>query len=254
MIDQIIKDLRSSINDAALDDIEFLALLGSYRENEAIAGYSDCDFLFLLKADQYGNISNKTLESLKEIALGLSARYAIVFSFLTHTEFDLREYVDIEYLEHYSWGNVLIGEESEYQKLFITILAGKDTAESARKALMYYNVIHARFNILRKYVSINRYNSKKAEKDIAALLVDKVIEIIDWILIYDGDYFGTKQEIVDQFKLRYEDIDRSTLNSILPLRSELGGDMEMQKLNNFNRNAIELLNQLSELIIKKHKS
>ncbi len=254
MINQIIKDLKSEINKNKIKDVHFLSLLGSYRESEAVFGYSDCDLLFILKADEYGNISYKTLELLKEISTKLSSKYSVVFSFLTHTEFDLYEYVDIEYLQHYSWGKVLIGSETEYKKLFDNILLKKDTTEVARKSLMYYNIIHARFNVLRKYVSLNEHNSKDVDRQISVLFVDKLVEIIDWILIYDGNYFETKREIINQFAEKNKNINNEILNEILLIRNKLGGNVEVSELKDFNRRAVSLLNQLSELVIKKHKS
>jgi hypothetical protein len=253
MIDQIIKDLNIEINRSKIIDIQFLSLLGSYREDEAVSGYSDCDLLFILKSDEYGNISCKTIELLKVISRKLSTKYSVIFSFLTHTEFDLCEYVDIEYLQHYSWGRVLIGSKNQYKKLFDRILSQKDTTDIARKSLMYYNIIHARFNILRKYVSLNRYNSKNAERQISILFVDKLIEIIDWILIYDNNYFETKKEIIKQFAIRNRGVSKETLNDILLLRNKLGGNVKISELKKFNCSAVKLLKQLTELIIKKHK-
>lgn len=252
MINEIVKDLKFEINKSNIAGIRFLALLGSYRENEAVSGYSDCDLLFILEADKYGNIPHQTLELLKETSEKLSSKYPVVFSFLTHTEFDLREYVDIEYLEHYSWGKVLLGMEDRFKELFRDILSKKDTTDAARKSLMYHNVIHARFNVLRKYVSLNKHNSKDADRQIAVLFIDKLVEIIDWILIYDGNYFETKQEIIGQFLAHNKDIGGETLSEILPLRSRLGGSVDASELRNFNRRASILLGQLSELIIKKH--
>jgi|GEM_PF-2088364 len=253
MINKIIEDLIKEINKVRFSDIILLSLLGSYRENEAVAKHSDCDFLFILKANKYGNISYKTIKVLKDISEIMSKKYPITFSFLTHTEFDLREYVDIEYLEHYSWGKVLIGTEAKYKKLFSRILHIKDTTDKTRKALMYHNIIHARFNVLRKYISLNKYNSKNIDKQLAVLLVDNIIEIIDWILIYDGNYFKTKQEIIKQFSIKNKNINASFLNEVMQVRKKFSGNIKLSKLKSFNRRAVHLLNQLTELTIKKHK-
>ena len=66
---KIEKDLMSNVN--------FIALIGSVRENEGVEKYSDLDILFILKCDESGAIDKTTLNSLKRLSGDVSEKYKI---------------------------------------------------------------------------------------------------------------------------------------------------------------------------------
>lgn len=181
----------------------FVSLLGSTQTDEAIEGYSDLDILFILKSNESGAVDISTLTLLKKIAEEISVDNKIEISFLTHTVFDFEEYVDFEYLIHYSWGEVVSGSKEAYSKLFSQIIE-KKLSEKERKNLMYYDLIHARFNLIRRYVSWNKYNKDSYTEVILKLFIDTVIEMCDWALIYRGIFKRNKKEIIEEFTKEFD--------------------------------------------------
>lgn len=249
----IIENLTSDITTVLKDNILFTALLGSYRNGEEVYGYSDFDVLFILKSNKFGKIKNEVLIDLFNLSKRLSKKYDVKISFLTHTKFDLIEYVDIEYLTHYSWGEVFIGSQNVFDSMFYKIIKSKQISQKKLKDLMYYNIIHARFNIIRKYVSINNFNEKYSEFTVASILIDKIIEIVDWFFIYDNIYLKSKKDIVDEFKKIRTGFDLTILDDILILRSKMGSGPDVKNLKIFNIRAIDFINNITEMVIKKYK-
>ncbi len=180
------------------DNLLFGALLGSTQTDEAIEGYSDLDVLFVLKSNKSGAVDASTLFQLKKIAEDVSNKNKVEISLLTHTVFDFEEYVNFEYLIHYSWGEVFFGSEEGYINLFFSIIK-KKFSKRKRKETMYYDIIHARFNLVRQYVSWNKFNRKEYPQTILKLIIDTVIEMCDWALIYRGIFKRTKREILEEF-------------------------------------------------------
>ncbi|MBI2065533.1 MAG: nucleotidyltransferase domain-containing protein [Candidatus Zambryskibacteria bacterium] len=184
-------------------ELLFVSLLGSFQTGEAINSYSDLDILLILKSDKFGVVKNPILYRLKDLSKNISKKYNIEISLLTHTIFDFEQYVDFNYLIHYSWGDVLFGSKASYQKLFTNIINKKYSAKF-RKDLMYYNLVHARFNLIRQYVSWNKFNKANYEIVILKLIIDKIIEICDWALVYKNIFKKTKKEVLDEFNKKYD--------------------------------------------------
>jgi len=201
---QITKKIVSECleNSAIKSDLLFISLLGSSQTNEAIEGYSDLDILLVLKSSESGAIKESTLLELKKLSEEVSSDGNIEVSLLTHTVFDFEEYVDFNYLIHYSWGEVLYGSDEEYKKLF-DVIVKKKYSEKHRKELTYYNLIHARFNLVRQYVSWNKFNKEKYTQAILKLIIDKIIEICDWALVYRGIFKKTKREVLEDFNKNF---------------------------------------------------
>ena len=63
---------------------------------------------------------------------------------------------------------------------------------------MYNAIAHARFNLVRKYVCINKFNTKVYLREILKLFIDNLLEISDWRLIADGIWCRSKKEIVQK--------------------------------------------------------
>jgi hypothetical protein len=204
---RLLKEIVSQCveNSAIKNELLFISLLGSSQTNEAVEGYSDLDILFIFRSNKYGTIQKSTLLELKKLSEKVSGKNDndIEVSLLAHTIFDFEEYVDFEYLIHYSWGKVLFGAKKSYKKLFDSIIS-KKYSEKIRKDLMYYNLIHARFNLIRHYVSWNKFNKDKYVPIILKLIIDKVIEICDWALIYKGIFKKTKKEILENFSNNFQ--------------------------------------------------
>lgn len=250
----IINHLCKYLDISLRKDVLFAGLLGSYMNGEEVYAYSDFDILFIIKSNKGGTIKKSTILGLINLSEKLSKKYNIEISFLTHTKFDLKEYVDIEYLTHYSWAKVFIGNQERFNKTFYNIIKNKNSNTSKRKSLIYYNIIHARFNIVRKYISINKFNTKSPEVAKATILIDKIIEMVDWFLIYDGLYATSKKEIIDEFSKVRTNFDLTILDEILIIRSNMGSPKDIKKITSFNKRAIDFVNNLTELIIKKHKN
>lgn len=185
-------------NRAIKDELLFISLLGSSQTDEAVEGYSDLDILLILKSDKSGAVKESALLELKRLSEEVSSDGNIEVSLLTHTIFDFEEYVDFNYLIHYSWGKVLFGSDEEHKELFDTIIKRK-YSEKNRKELTYYNLIHARFNLIRQYVSWNKFNKEKYTQVILKLIIDKIIEICEWALVYKGIFKKTKKEVLEDF-------------------------------------------------------
>lgn len=198
-----------------MKQIELIALLGSVRENECIFGYSDLDILIILKSNKYGTFKKNVILQLKEIIKKNSKNHQIKISFLTHTFDDFKNYVDIEYLYHYSWGEVVYSKEKSLKKEIEFIMNSKGGFTSI-KPLMIYNLRHARFNILREYISLNSYNTSNYFKNFGWKIIDKIFEISDWVLIYDEIWSKNKQEIVFNIKKLYSNkLNINTLEKLI---------------------------------------
>jgi hypothetical protein len=183
------------------ESISFISLLGSYRENEAIENYSDIDFLFILNdTDSKGTIKLQTLNRLKEINKNLTSIYKLDVSFLTHTVYDFHSYVLVDFLIHYSWGEVFFGNAAAYKSTFAEIIKGKYENDQERKLNMYNSAIHYRFNCIRKYVSVNEHINSNFRQFICKLFIDALIEIADRCLIFNNHYSHSKKQIVMDFQ------------------------------------------------------
>ncbi|MBI5306734.1 nucleotidyltransferase domain-containing protein [Candidatus Wolfebacteria bacterium] len=202
-LNKVVKLCRSKSE--LLNDIKFIALLGSVKDNEAVENYSDLDILFILESNQSGLIKKNVLEKLKTICEIVSKEYNIKISILPHSIYDFKTYVDFEYLTHYSWGKVFYGSATDFKRFFRKILKLKMTDEKQNAKVILFNLIHARFNFVRKYVSWNKYNTTDYHRALLKLCIDNIFEICDWCLIYNNYWAKTKKEIVYKFNEQFGD-------------------------------------------------
>ncbi|MDD5318380.1 MAG: hypothetical protein PHF79_00965 [Candidatus Pacebacteria bacterium] len=240
-------------NKAIRQGIMFFSVLGSTVSNEEVEGYSDLDILLVLESDRSGVISNKILRELKKISEEYSHKYSVEISLLTHTVFDFEKYVDFNYLIHYSWGKVLYGKKSKYMELFKKII-GKKYSNKVRKELIYYNLIHARFNLIRQYVSWNKFNKVDYKKKILKLLIDKIIEICDWALVYRDIFEKNKRGTVKNFNSSFSKNNYSHIpKQALSIRSAwMMYDFESKEAKIFIDESILFIQEVIKVIQKEH--
>lgn len=234
--------------------IQFIALLGSVDDEEAVSNYSDLDILLILKSDNYGYIELSVLNTLKEISEKITTKYSLELSLLCHTIFDFEEYVDFNYLIHYSWGRVLVGNSDHFKQIFKKIIERK-YSDRNRKDLIYYNIIHARFNLLRKYASWNGTTKSDYKKFVTKLTINNILEITDWALVYKNIYSKTKKEICSNFKIQFPDIRHATIpKEALEIRSLWNTyDFSSSQLDIFLEDAIEFVQEIVKYIYEIHK-
>jgi hypothetical protein len=251
ILEEVIKKCLD--NNLIKDELLFIALLGSSQTDEAVEGYSDLDILLILKSNNSGAIKNQTLLELKHLTETISKKTDIELSLLTHTVFDFEEYVDFNYLLHYSWGKVLFGNESDYQKLFTSII-DKKYSEKARKDLTYYNLVHARFNLIRQCVSWNKYNKSNYQNTVLKLLIDKIIEICDWALAYRGIFMKNKKEILSEFHSNFPLKECGHIPSqAYEIRSKWNSNnLSEKELNIFIDESLKFVQELVKIIHKEH--
>lgn len=251
LINDILKSCRG--NKYIQGDLIYVALLGSTRTNEEVENYSDLDILLVLKSNRSGTIKKETIGELKKISEQLSGRYSIEISLLPHTIFDFEQYVDFNYLIHYSWGEVLFGDKEKFKKLFKKII-DKKYSDKVRKDLIYYNLIHARFNLIRKYVSWNSFNKTNYKRDILKLIIDLIIEICDWALVYKNIFKEKKINILEEFDKSFI---LDTYNYIPKQAYKIRSDWSNYKfdeteLDKFITESILFVQELIDVIHKEH--
>lgn len=234
--------------------IKYIVLLGSVLRNEAVENYSDLDILFIIDSNKSGTVPLKVLKELKKIGDETSRGNNIELSLLPHTIFDLKEYVDFNYLIHYSWGKVVCGDKNNLKKLFKNIIIEK-YSNKKRKDLIYYNLIHARFNLLRKYISWNENNKQNYRQSIIKLFIDNIIEICDWALIYRNIFKKNKKDVIGNFikeysKLKYKNVAKNALKIRFKWNKQ---DLSKKNLDTFLRESILLIEEIIKIIHEEHK-
>jgi len=244
--------IRKSTSDTILKQyIEIIALLGSARTKEAIRGYSDLDILLLIKCNRTGNINFNVINKLKKIVVDLSKLYNIRISLLTHTFNDLKYYVDPEYLIHYSWGKVVYTQGKNLGKEINKILKEKNFTKEDFKKIMIYNIRHGRFNIIRKFVSINECNTPDYYKSFSKELIDYIFELCDWALIYKNQWPRTKKELIEQFIKSYvKVVDVNILKRANFLRNHWF-KIDNESLKHFIPLAIKFITKISDFLIEE---
>lgn len=235
--------------------IDFIALIGSYRESEAIENYSDIDILFVIKdTDNKGAIDLSVLSELRKINKTLCSQFELDVSFLTHTIFDFYSYVELDYLTHYSWGEVFYGKPKEFETLFSKILVHKAENEGQRKLNMCNSVIHRRFNCIRKYVSVNEHLNPNYIQFISKLFIDNLIEIADLCLIYNNHYAKSKKEIVFEFEKLYFIKNTSVLTLCYDIRKNWNQyKKDKDYLDNFILTAVDGMQQITSDLITEYE-
>lgn len=245
--------VKKSTSDRILKQfIEIIALVGSTRTKEAIDGYSDLDILLLIKCDRAGNINFSIINKLRKIAADLSKLYDVKISLLTHTFNDLKYYVDIEYLIHYSWGKVAYTQGKNLKKEINKILRERNFTEEDLKKLIIYNTRHGRFNIIRKFVSLNEYNMTDYYKILGKELIDYIFELCEWALIYKNEWPQTKKNLIKQFiKIYAKTADANILKRANFLRNQWP-ETDQKALEYFIPSAVKFIAKVSDFLIKDY--
>jgi len=232
--------------------IEIIALVGSVRTKEAIHGYSDLDVLLLIKSDQRGTINFSIINKLKKIVAYLSKLYNVKISLLTHTFNDLKYYVDPEYLIHYSWGRVAYTRGKNLKKEINQILRAKNFTEEDLRKLIIHNVRHSRFNIVRKFVSLNEHNTTNYYKSLGKELIDYIFELCEWALIYNNKWPRTKKKMIKQFSTNYNKVaDISILKQAEFLRNQWS-KINSKALKHFIPSTIKFITKISDFLIEDY--
>lgn len=235
-----------------LRDIKFMALLGSVREKEYVFNYSDVDILLIINSDMSGAIDNKTVSFLKKTSADISKRFNVKLSLLTHTENDLFGYVEYEYLRHYSFGKVLYGPRKHFRKMFEEAISFKKPNNSELSKQMYNVIVHARFNLIRKYISLNKFNTKNYSHELIKLFIDNVLEIADWRLISDGIWASSKKEIVKKIERQSKSVFKNVVKTSYEYRKNWNKrTITKEEMEIFFANSIEFINDCVRDLGKK---
>jgi len=193
-------------NHLSKENIKAIVLLGSVLDKEAVLKYSDIDILVLLESpDGPGSIDYNDLRKIREIVKTLSKKYEVKISILTHTLDDFRNYLDIEFLKHYSQGKVLYRKKDFKFRDFVEhqIEARGGISELTIKPLIIYNLREMRFQIARKFASLNIFNTSGYIRTYGREFIDRVFETADWCLIYKGIWCKKKKEITEKIVANY---------------------------------------------------
>lgn len=173
-----------------LDGVLFIGSLGSFAENEHFEDYSDVDCLIIM--DHSGPMYEYqwNLAPLTEV---LESCYGTV-SFLTHSLFDLKNYVSTPYLISYSLSAPIY--QTPKWKLWneISLIIKKRgfTAEDSRRYQLYM-VRHDRFNIFRKV---------RADPAIHDLWVinSQLFDQVRWMVQFHGYFSQSKVSMLNFLK------------------------------------------------------
>jgi len=234
-----------------LRSVDLIALLGSVADKEESDDWSDLDVLVVLKSDGLGNISLKDLGKLQRILAEVSRRYKFPISILSHTIDDFEKYVSFEYLKHYSFGFCVYPSSDYLRKIIGQILAKRKIGEVTRKAYCAYHMRHIRFNLLRKYISLNEHSSPNFRKEFTKFLIDKMIKVTDLALNYIDLWPKNKKEILDLAKKNLN-INMKPLKEALEIRSGWT-EIDNEELMTLIPNGTNYLLQVINLVLKEYQ-
>jgi len=197
-IESISKEVLAKLknSDVLSDNLFKFGRVGSVNDKEFSPEWSDLDFLFILKADECGNIERSVLSELRNVNSEMSFKYPnIEISFLTHTYDDLEEYVAFEYLNHYKFAEFILENDSvDFAKYIEKVVEDRKISTDTKKRYSIYHLRHFRFNLLRKIVATP--DDKKALK----LIIDKLIETMILYLTYNGKSVKGKSLRLEEIK------------------------------------------------------
>ena len=126
----------------------------------------------------------------------------------------------VQYLEHYSFGKVLLPEnDKSFFDYIKRILEKRNTSPKVRRRYCMYHLRHMRFNLIRKYVSLNQHNTPNLEKTFGKFLIDNILEATEWSLIYFDIWPKTKREVMSAATEKFGDkFDTLLLDKLLKIR------------------------------------
>lgn len=198
LVESICKEVTKKIrvNNVLASNLFKFGLIGSVNDKEFSSGWSDLDFMFILKADEHGNVDRSVLLELRKINSEISFKYPhIEISFLTHTYDDFEKYVSFEYLNHYKFAEFIIENDSvSFVSYIEKVVENRKIGTDTKIRYSVYHLRHFRFNLLRKVVSTS--NDKKALK----LILDKLIETMILHLTYKGKTIKGKSQRLEELK------------------------------------------------------
>lgn len=202
--EQVTKKIRD--NNILFNNLLKFGLIGSTNDKEFSSEWSDLDFMFILKGDEYGNIDRSVLSELRKINSEISFKYPhIEISFLPHTYNDFEKYVAFEYLNHYKFSGFIIENDSvDFASYIEKVVDDRKISTDTKIRYSVYHLRHFRFNLLRKVVSTP--NDKKALK----LILDKLIETMILHLTYNGKAVKGKIQRLEEIKKL--DVDKKIQN------------------------------------------
>ncbi len=246
------KEIESKIlSDKELSkNVELIALLGSVADKEESSNWSDLDVLVVLKSDRLGNILLKDLDRLREICVEVSRQYSFPISILSHTMNDFESYVSFEYLKHYSMGKCSYPNPSFLKHKIDRILIKRKVDDKVRQAYCAYHMRHIRFNLLRKYVSLNESNSVNWIKEFVKLLIDKMIKVTDLALNFKNLWPESKQEILDTARTELK-VDVGPLLMALEIRKGWSNVADAE-LSDFIPKGLEYLFDVINLVLGEY--
>ncbi len=185
------------------NDVLKVWLLGSTNDNEAINSWSDLDILFILKSDKVGNINSDTIIKMRNFNKKINYLYPnLNISFLTHTYNDLKNYVSYAYLETYQFATFLVeNDDINFAEFISDIIKSRNISEDIKKRYAVYYLRHLRFNLLRKVVSEDLFDNKKALKRI----IDEIISVMTIISSYYNFRTKGKNNILQELKTMIND-------------------------------------------------
>jgi predicted nucleotidyltransferase len=194
-----------------LADIELITLLGSVADGDAVEVYSDLDILIMIKTNNFGTYSLDTVNKLRLIVEKLSAQHNVRISFMTFTRFDLDNWVDAEFLTHFSWGRTIYANGPDLRQISEEILKKRNIKQDPQKemrSIVISGMNHLRFDLSKKYIYKNKHNTTNYIRDFGRDFIDKMFEVCDWYLIYENIWSKNKREITENI-CRFLDQDDS---------------------------------------------
>lgn len=230
--------------------VEIIALVGSVANEEESDGWSDLDILIVLKSDNMGNIPKICLDKLQQITTEVSQLYSFPISVLSHTIDDLEKYVSFEYLKHYSFGKCSYPNPTRLKEIVNSILEKRKIDNKTRQAYCVYHLRHIRFNILRKYVSLNKLSHDDRFKEFSKLLIDEVIKVTDLALNFIDLWPRTKRQILREAETNLN-IEVCPLVKALEIRNNWK-DISINELEQFLPTGIEYILKVTTLILNKY--
>ncbi|MEI7792179.1 MAG: nucleotidyltransferase domain-containing protein [Candidatus Berkelbacteria bacterium] len=210
------------LEDADLkSEIKLVALLGSTADGEAVPHYSDVDLLVIPNNDDNGRINHDVIVKLKAIATHVSSVNEVKLSILTFTIDDLETFVDEEFLTHFSWRKTTYSKNDDtIQSICNSILAKRKVTAEKMQALVVNDLRKMRFDLIRKYISQNEFNSSGYIRAFGREFIDKLFEISDRALIFDGIWSKTKKEVMENIVSNYKDkFDTTAMQEVYAMRS-----------------------------------
>lgn len=193
-------------NAAIREHLAFAGLLGSTAAEEAVEYYSDLDILLVLDTDRTGNIDLKVIRELQTLAETLQPQYpSIQISLLTHSWNDFQNYVNFEYLKHYSCAEIGFERtKGEFDSRLGKEYERADGKQSDVVIRYCTNQLRMfRFNVLRKCAS------PIEKKSLTKYLIDSLFEVLDFASIAEDQWVDSKHGLIEQIESLYPKIDSS---------------------------------------------